>query len=162
MKWPRTPPPLLSNWICARSRQPLAAAFEIPEQLDLRTFETAWPQIVARIREELGPRRHALLKEAVPVSAEAGVVTLHLPDHLPFHLEQLQTDDELQAAITAIAADSIGGQINLAFGAATVAPTEAAEPERAPDKAQMLEEGEDETDPTALVVDILGGEIISE
>lgn len=130
--------------------------------LDLRSFETAWPQIVATIREELGPRRHALLKEAVPVSAAGGQVTLHLPDHLPFHLEQLQTDDELQAAVTAIAAATLGGDISLAFGSADMKEQPAPEPERAPDKSQMLEEGEDETDPTALVVDILGGEIVSE
>lgn len=132
-------------------------------EIDLRSFETLWPQIVARIREELGPRRHALLKEAVPISAADGVVTMHLPDHLPFHLEQLQADEELQSAITAIAADSLGGSITLVFGASTSSSSAPpADPERAPDKAQMLEEGEDETDPTALVVDILGGEIISE
>ncbi|NND04223.1 MAG: DNA polymerase III subunit gamma/tau [Acidimicrobiia bacterium] len=130
--------------------------------VDLRSFETVWPQIVARVREELGPRRHALLKEAVPVSAEDGVVTLHLPDHLPFHLEQLQADQELQGSITSIAAGSLGGSITLAFGSSTAAPVAVKDPDRAPDKTQMLEEGDDETDPTALVVDILGGEIVSE
>ncbi len=142
----------------AAPKQPSAPAADI----DLRSFETVWPQIVASIREELGPRRHAFVKEAVPVAAEGGVVTLHLPDHLPFHLEQLQADEELQSSITAIAADRLGGSITLAFGSTSAAPAAAPEPERVPDKAQMLEEGDGETDPTALVVDILGGEIISE
>ncbi|NND04351.1 MAG: DNA polymerase III subunit gamma/tau [Acidimicrobiia bacterium] len=149
----------------ADESEPSAASPSDPgpvADIDLRSFETVWPQIVARVREELGPRRHALLKEAVPVSAEDGVVTLHLPDHLPFHLEQLQADQELQGSITSIAADSLAGSITLAFGSSTAAPVAVTDPDRAPDKAQMLEEGEDETDPTALVVDILGGEIVSE
>ena len=133
-----------------------------PADIDLRGFESSWPVIVARVRDELGPRRHALLKEAVPVSAEDGVVTLHVPDHLPFHLEQLQADDELKEAITAIAVDSLGGTITLAFGSSDAAPAVAPVPDRAPDKEQMLDEGEDEIDPAALVVDILGGEIVSE
>jgi DNA polymerase-3 subunit gamma/tau len=130
--------------------------------VDLRTFEAAWPVIVARVRDELGPSRHALLKEAVPAEAESGLVTLHLPSHLPFHLDRLQADTELQRAIAAIAADSLGETINLAFASAAADAAPAATPERAPDKDTMSEEGDDETDAAALVVDILGGEIISE
>jgi hypothetical protein len=118
--------------------------------------------IVARVRDELGPSRHALLKEAVPAEAESGLVTLHLPSHLPFHLDRLQADTELQRAIAAIAADSLGETINLAFASAAADAAPAATPERAPDKDTMSEEGDDETDAAALVVDILGGEIISE
>lgn len=133
-------------------------------EVDLRTFESAWPQIVARVRDDLGPRRHAMLKEAVPAAAEAGVVTLNIPSHLPFHREQLEADLELQTAIISIAAESLGGTIQLAFGTAetTTRPAAPTQPERAPDKERLLEEGEDESDPAALVVDILGGEIISE
>jgi hypothetical protein len=137
---------------------PAAAAADI----DLRHFESSWPVIVARVRDELGPRRHSLLKEAVPVAVENGVVTLHLPKHLPFHLEQLQADTRLHDAVSAIALESLGGTITLAFGSADAAPTSASVPERAPDKELMLDDGDDETDPAALVVDILGGEIVSE
>jgi DNA polymerase-3 subunit gamma/tau len=143
---------------------PVSADPVAPSSLDLRTFESAWPVIVARVRDELGPSRHALLKEAVPAGAENGLVTLHLPSHLPFHLDRLQADTELQSALAAIATDSLGETITLAFasaaggGDAEPVPT----PDRAPDKDTMSEEGDDETDAAALVVDILGGEIISE
>lgn len=140
---------------------PTAPAAE-PVDIDLRGFESTWPVIVARIRDELGPRRHALVKEAVPVSAEGGVVTLHVPSHMVFHLEQLKADTELQGLITSIAADSLGGAITLAFESSEAPAPAPAAVERAPDKDAMLEEGDGETDPAALVVDILGGEIISE
>lgn len=142
----------------AHSAEPAPA----PADVSLKEFESVWPVIVARIRDDLGPRRHALLKEAVPVAAAGGVVTLHLPSHLPFHLEQLRADEELQGAIGSIAADAIGGTITLAFDSAHVESTPEAPIERVPDKDRLLEEGEDETDPAALVVDILGGEIVSE
>lgn len=130
--------------------------------VDLRAFESAWPVIVARVRDELGPRRHALFREAIPVSAENGLVTLHLPSRYFFHLEQLRADTELQVAVAAIAAQSLGANVELEFAAADDEVAPAATPERAPDKETMAEEGDDETDAAALVVDILGGEIISE
>ncbi|MCP3975765.1 MAG: DNA polymerase III subunit gamma/tau [bacterium] len=141
--------------------KPAAVPVE-PIDIDLRGFESTWPVIVARIRDELGPRRHALVKEAVPVAAEDGVVTLHVPSHLVFHLEQLKADTELQGLITSIAADSLGGALTLTFESSEAPAPAPVAVERAPDKEQMLEEGDDETDPAALVVDILGGEIISE
>lgn len=137
---------------------PAAATADV----DLRGFEAAWPVIVARIRDELGSRRYALIKEAIPAKVEDGVVTLDVPSHMPFHLDQLQADSELQTAISAFAADSLGGTITLAFGSAAAAPTAAPIPDRVPDKERMAEEGEDESDPAALVVDLLGGEIVSE
>ena len=132
--------------------------------IDLPTFKAAWPSVVAKVRDELGPRRHALLKEATPVAAEEGTVTLHLPSHLPFHLEQLQADDQLRQAVASLAATSLGGIIDLQYASATgdEGAPEPAAPERAPDKESMLEEGNDETDPAALIVDMLGGEIVSE
>ena len=133
-----------------------------PSSLDLRTFESAWPVIVARVRDELGPRRHALFREAIPVAAEDGVVTLHLPSRYFFHLEQLQADTELQIAVAAIAAQSLGGKVELEFAAADDEAAPASTPERAPDKDTMSDEGDDETDAAALVVDMFGGEIISE
>ncbi len=142
---------------------PAPPSSPVPDEalaVDLPAFESAWPVIVARVRDELGPSRHALLKEAVPAAAENGLVTLHLPSHLPFHLDRLQADTELQEALAAIAADSLGARITLLFASADAAAEPA--PARAPDKDTMLEEGSDETDATALVVDILGGEIISE
>jgi len=153
---PEQPP---AEPVAATADAPVSAG---PSTVDLRAFEAVWPVIVARVRDELGPSRHALLKEAVPVGAENGMVTLHLPSHLPFHLDRLQADTDLQSAIEAIATDSLGESINLAFASAAAEAAPVASLERAPDKDTMSEEGDDETDAAALVVDILGGEIVSE
>ena len=88
------------------------------------------------------------------------------PRNLSFHLEQLQADDELQRVVGAIAADLLGGTVALEFEAGKdgddASDGASAEPSTAPDPSDLLEDGADATDPTSLVVDILGGEVISE
>ena len=83
--------------------------------LDLGTFESVWPALVARVRDETGPRRHALLKEAEPISVKGATVTLTVPGHLPFHLEQLRQDEDLMQAVTSIAAELLGGAISIEY-----------------------------------------------
>jgi DNA polymerase-3 subunit gamma/tau len=150
---------------------PEASALEAapPMELDLRTFESAWPAVVARVRDRAGPRRHALLKEAIPAAVEGSTVTLEIPPHLPFHLEQLKADTELTGIISDTAADVLGGQVSVRFAVAhgdaaqAGAATAPAEPARAPDKDELLEAGaEAANDPESLVVDLLGGEVVSE
>ncbi|HEX9854316.1 MAG TPA: DNA polymerase III subunit gamma/tau [Acidimicrobiia bacterium] len=132
--------------------------------LDLGTLGASWPAIVARVREVAGPSRHAWLKEAVPAGVEAGTVTFHVPTHLPFHLEQLREDRGLHEVVSSVAIDVLGGAITLEF---VPAPHDdrklmpVAEPERAPDRDDLLEEGKGD-DPTELLADLLGGEIVSE
>ena len=137
-----------------------------PLDLDYAAFQSAWPVIVARVREDAGPRRHALLKEARPAGVRESSVVLHVPRNLSFHLEQLQADDELQRVVGAIAADLLGGTVALEFEAGKdgddASDGASAEPSTAPDPSDLLEDGADATDPTSLVVDILGGEVISE
>jgi len=130
----------------------------------LSDFTTAWPAIVARVRTDVGPRRHALLKEATPTAVAGGVVTFEVPDHLHFHLEQLRSDDELQRIVTDLAAELCGAAVRLQFTAGNggeAAPEP--EPQRAPDKDRMEDAANDDADdPTRLVTDLLGGEIVSE
>ncbi len=145
--------------------EPTGEHTAVAENLDLAAFESVWPSIVAGIREHSGPRRHALLKEARPVAVERGVVTLEVPAHLPFHLEQLRADEDLQAVVIGVAAPLLGGAIELRFSAADGDGDdggEAASPERAPEASELLDEGTEGADPEALVVDILGGEVVSE
>jgi DNA polymerase-3 subunit gamma/tau len=131
--------------------------------LQLGEFETVWPALVARVRDAAGPVRHALVKVASPVAVEDGVVTLEIPAHMPFHLERLQEDHDLRAQMESIAADLLGGAVQLAFASGPDAvPGVPGEPPRAPDKDELLTEGDDIPDPTDMVVDLLGGEIVSE
>ncbi len=129
-------------------------------EVSLGEFSAAWPAIVARIRDQFGARRHAFLKVAEPVAVENGVAVLALPTHQHFHLEQLNADTELQSALADIAAELLGGSIALEFrsGDGEERPSE---PERAPDK-ERLTEGAGPEDPADLIVDMLGGEVVSE
>ncbi len=137
--------------------------------LDLATFEAAWPAIVAQVRDRAGPRRHALLKEAVPVAVESGGVICEVPGHLPFHLEQLRVDAELNAVISSLAAEILGGSITLEYRSAggsaaaiSVEPTTESET-RAPMKDELLEDDEAAAEaPEDLIADLLGGEVISD
>ena len=134
---------------------------------DLRTFEAAWPAVVARVRDAAGPRRHALLKEAAPIGVDGSTVTFEIPAHLVFHLEQLMVDTTLHAIVATTASDVIGGPVKVRFiaadgGAATAAVAEP-DPPRAPDKNELLEQGGGGAeDPEALIADLLGGEVVSE
>ena len=133
--------------------------------LDLATFETVWPALVARIREEAGPVRHALVKVAAPVGVDDGVVSLALPAHMPFHLERLREDAELQGTMADIAGELLGGAVRIEFvaGDAESDATSAEEPVRAPDESQLAAAADDGgEDPADIVVDLLGGEVVSE
>ena len=146
------------------SSEARGAAAELPvATVTLAEFQAAWPAIVARIRTQFGARRHAFVKVAEPKSVENGIAVLTMPTHQHFHLEQLNADRELLAALSDIAAELLGGSIILEFQAddSPGQPTEA-EPERAPDKDRLIEEGSSRDDPADLIADMLGGEVVSE
>jgi DNA polymerase-3 subunit gamma/tau len=131
--------------------------------IDLEAFARAWPAIVAQVRETAGAVRHALVKVAEPVSVEEGTAVLAIPERMPFHLEQLRENRELIAQMEAFAAERLGGPITISFVAGEEeVVAEEPEPMRAPDKTELTEAGEDTADPTTMVVDILGGEIVSD
>jgi DNA polymerase-3 subunit gamma/tau len=128
----------------------------------IKDFERIWPAVVATIRQDVGPRRHALLREAVPVLVERGTVTFEVASHMHFHLEQLKADDGLAAAMAAAAADQLGQPVRIAYRSAVDAPADR-EPERAPSKDELAEPDEaSEPDPTDTVLEILGGEVVSD
>ncbi|MDK1017841.1 MAG: DNA polymerase III subunit gamma/tau [Actinomycetota bacterium] len=130
----------------------------------LSDFEQAWPAIVARIRQDIGPRRHALLKEARPAAVERGVVMFEVAAHMHFHLEQLKADAEISEAIAAAGMDSLGQTVTVSFRSADAQPALAVDVvDRAPDKDDLAiasDGGSD--DPEKTVLDILGGEIVGD
>ncbi|MDK1095899.1 MAG: DNA polymerase III subunit gamma/tau [Actinomycetota bacterium] len=127
-------------------------------------FERAWPAIAAEIRADLGPRRHALLKEARPATVENGTVVFEIASHMHFHLEQLKADTEIARAIASAGAEHLGMAVDVAFRPAGESPKSAGSvEERAPDKDDLMEApngGAD--DPEKAVLDILGGEIVGD
>jgi hypothetical protein len=144
--------------------QPAPAVESPATEVDLATFESAWPAIAARMRELAGPSRHALLKEVRPVSVADGTAVFELPAHLPFHLQQLRADSELHELLRRAAAEFVGGTFNMEFRAQpdTDETEVALEPVRAPNKDELLEDDAGAIDPTDLVVDMLGGEIVDD
>ena len=92
-------------------------------------------------------------------------MVFELPGHLPFHLEQLKADKELHRLLKQAAAEFVGTPVGVSFRAHAVSspePDSAAYPERAPDKDDLLEDDEGAIDPTDLVMDILGGEVVED
>jgi DNA polymerase-3 subunit gamma/tau len=134
--------------------------------LTLSQFESVWPALVAGVRDDLGPRRQALFREASPGSVQGSTVTLYLPDHLSFHLEQLQSDELVKEIVEARAAELLGGSIRIQFRSGgrpdDPSPSSDADSETTPDKHQLLEAPSGTTDPDALVEGLLGGQVIEE
>jgi hypothetical protein len=114
------------------------------------------------MRELAGPSRHALLKEVRPVSVAGGTAVFELPAHLPFHLQQLRADSELHELLRRAAAEFVGATLNMEFRAQSEATAAAVEPARAPSKDELLEDDGGAIDPTDLVVDMLGGEVVDD
>ncbi len=147
------------------SETPVAPAeLETPASgtFTIKDFERVWPAVVATIRQDVGPRRHALLREAVPVAVDRGTVTFEVASHMHFHLEQLKADDGLASAMAAAASDQLGQPVRIAYRSAVEMPSDS-EPVRAPDKDD-LDEADDASapDPTDTVLEMLGGEVVSD
>jgi DNA polymerase III subunit gamma/tau len=131
--------------------------------LDLAKVEAIWPVLVARVRDDAGPSRHALLREAAPAAVDGARVVCRIPAHLPFHLERLQQDEELQRLLVGIAGELLGGSVTVSFVAADAEPeATAAEDDEGSSDEEVLPAGAAGIDPTDLVVDLLGGEIVSD
>ncbi len=132
--------------------------------LDFSDFERVWPAIVAQIRQDVGPRRHALLKEASPTAVENGTVVFEVAPHMHFHLEQLKSDVGITEAITSAARDQLGSSVAVTFRSADAeAVTAAHHEERAPDKDDLVEATDDSSsDAVSNVLDVLGGEIVGD
>ncbi|MDP8959298.1 MAG: DNA polymerase III subunit gamma/tau [Actinomycetota bacterium] len=130
-------------------------------------LETAWPALLAGVRDRAGPRRHALFREVSPGGVEGATVVLHVPAHLPFHLEQLRQDERLLAIVETTAnevlATSQGGvRVEYRVEESVTGGEAGTSAEEVPDKDRMLEAPEEVSDPAALVVDLLGGEVVEE
>lgn len=139
-------------------------------ELTMQAVETAWPALVGKVREAVGPRRYALLKEAAPGTASLNQLVLHLPSHLTFHLESLQQDQALREVVEMAASDLMGGRVVVSYQpgpASGEGPTGVQDPipdgpPRAPAPGDLVGEAEGGIDPTKLVEDILGGEVVED
>ena len=133
--------------------------------IDLTAFKNIWPALSAQVKDELGNRRHALFREARPGRVDGSVLVIHVPGHLGFHLEQMISDPQFAASVSASASSLLGGTVTTRFEADNADQTTPASPaleesDEIIDKDRMAEAAP--SDPVALVEDLLGGEVIDE
>ncbi len=144
----------------------IEVADEAASTFKLSDFNRVWPSVAATIRTEVGPRRHALLREATPVAVEGGAVVFEVASHMHFHLEQLKADKALQEAITSHAGDQLGAAVAVRFQSADAPAadsTGAMDLELVPDKDSLVSADDDEADdPAAMLQDALGGEFVDQ
>ncbi len=160
---PEAAPTTADSELPAKPAAPPAAA-PPPPDLDLATVQSVWPALVTRVRDTTGPRRNALLREAQPAAVEGATVVLTVAEHLSFHLEQLKADEELRQVVEREAAELLGGAVRVDYRAepAQEASPDGGEPATVPAEHELVEAGEGGIDPEALVVDLLGGEVVEE
>ena len=140
----------------------VAARDMAPAKLTLKAVESSWPAIVGKVRAAAGVRRYTLLKEAAPGEVEGDQLTLHVPAHLTFHFESLQEDQALKALVEEAASELLDGRVRVVYSPGPVAEPEVADvtPLRAPEAHELTEATEGGIDPTDLVKDLLGGEVV--
>lgn len=144
----------------------------VPTTADLMRV---WPQLVAAVRSNMGARREALFREASPEGVEGTTVVLSIPAHLDFHLEQLRADAELDAFVTARAAELLAYPVSVEYrsggGGGVAAPVtagdagsepEGEEVEQIPDKDRLREAPADGADPVSLLAAELGAEVVED
>jgi DNA polymerase-3 subunit gamma/tau len=126
-------------------------------------LQSSWPALVAGVRDILGSRRYALFRESSPGAVEGSVLVMHLPEHRSFHLQQLKSDGAVSALVAVKASELLGAEVTVEFRAAV-------EPQLAdvvglpeiPDKDDLAEAPADGTDPTSLVTELFGAEVVEE
>jgi hypothetical protein len=92
-----------------------------------------------------------------------GIVSFEVAAHMHFHLEQLKADEGIEQAIVAAGMDQLDRQVRVAFRSADEAATSTESAEQVPDKDDLATRDDDDAhDPTAVVLDILGGEIVTD
>ncbi len=137
-----------------------------PASFDLAVLDEKWPAIVAQIRDAAGPRRFAMFREAKPAAVDGSTLVLELPTSMVFHLDALSEDDRLRAIVTGVLSEALGGAVGVRYQAGDVPEPEpeetAADPTHAPDRDSLEESPEGAIDPTALLVDLLGGQVVEE
>ena len=146
------------------SAAPEVGADRPPTSADL---DRIWPQLMAGVREQLGYRRAALFRDAIPGGVEGFTLVFTVP--AVFHLEQLSTDAELKRYLAERAAGLLGGRFSVSFraadGSVPASHSETAEepaPEPLPDKESLIEAPSATTDAFSLLEEKLGARVVEE
>lgn len=126
--------------------------------VSFESLSAVWPGLFGSLRDVLGPRRWALFREVIPAAVEGATLVLHVP-HV-FHLEALQTDPAVSKVVATKAGDLLGTPVSVEFRSLGGGdPTSLVEVDLA---SEQLFEAPEESDPTQLLAQELGAELIEE
>ena len=91
------------------------------------------------------------------------LISLEVPENLPFHLARLGEDDRLNTTAARVLAEVLGGGVRLSYRmgvAVAPAPAPTTAEVRAPDRESLTEAGAGGIDPAELLSDLLDGEVV--
>jgi DNA polymerase-3 subunit gamma/tau len=147
-----------------KDQEPASPPPAMGAAVSMDDFSKAWPAIMAEIRQTVGPRRQALLREAKPRSMQGSTVVFEVASHMHFHLEQLKADTGIAAAISEASKEHLGAPVGVTFQSADAPePTPDDDAQDVPDKDDLLSgDGDNAIDPVEVVADILDGQILGE
>lgn len=133
--------------------------------LDFSQIQSVWPGLFGGLRDILGARRWALFREVVPIAVEGSALVLNVPHQ--FHLEQLQEDPAVAKVVATKASDMLGRPVEIRFVSGDAdgsTPSGAsADPSEIDLASEQLFDGPTtETDPTQLLADELGAELVDD
>ncbi|HEX2153139.1 MAG TPA: DNA polymerase III subunit gamma/tau [Acidimicrobiia bacterium] len=130
--------------------------------LQFSQLQSVWPGLFGGLRDVLGARRWALFREVVPAGVEGSTVILHVP-HV-FHLEQLQEDPAVAKVVATKCGDLLGRPVTIRFASSegTAVPSVGSDEEIDLASEQLFEGPSEEVDPTKLLENELGAELVDE
>lgn len=99
-------------------------------ELSLAALDRIWPQLVAAVRDRMGPRREALFRDATLHRVENGTVYLTVPSE--FFLKSLEDDEDLKSFAKERVAALLGTEAGLAFELSGGSPPPPAPPPAEP------------------------------
>ena len=136
---------------------PVAPLGDVPQQ----DVAAKWPLLVDRVRQAVGPRRFAILREAKPAGVTGGVLSLLIPGHLTFHIEALEADETLRMIVGTAASDVLGGGVEIVYTAqASGPPVAPVQEEVTLDKEQLVEA--DDADAADMLIEEFGAELVED
>jgi DNA polymerase-3 subunit gamma/tau len=122
-------------------------------------LQSVWPGLFGSLHDVLGTRRWALFREAVPAAVEGDTIILELAHD--FHLQSITSDDAVSSIVATRAGDLLGTPVRVKFRLREGA-VDATASEPAIDIAQLEDRPQGSTDPTTLLQNELGAEVIED
>jgi len=127
--------------------------------ISFEQLQSVWPGLFGSLHDVLGTRRWALFREAVPAAVEGDTIILELAHD--FHLQSITSDDAVTSIVATRASDLLGTPVRVQFRLREGA-LDATATEPTIDIGQLEDRPAGSTDPTTLLQNELGAEVIED